>query len=109
MSQSKQSWLIRYHYDALDLMTGHTVSDTPARQRFYCKNRLATEIQGASGHSFVQHDDLLLAQQQRQEDGLFTTLLATDLQRSVLHTLKSDREPQPIAYSLTVIALATVV
>jgi RHS repeat-associated protein len=40
-----------------------------------------------------------LAQQQRQDAKLDTTLLATDLQRSVLQTLKGDRQPKPIAYS----------
>ncbi|WP_247255641.1 RHS repeat-associated core domain-containing protein [Pseudomonas moorei] len=99
MSQSKQPWLIRYHYDPLDQMTSHTVSDTPARLRFYRKNRLTTEIQGAVGYSIVQHDDLLLAQQQHQQNAHDTTLLATDLQRSPLHTLKKNAQPQPIAYS----------
>jgi RHS repeat-associated protein len=99
MSNPQQPWLIRYRYDPLDRLTSHTQSDIPERHRFYCKNRLATEIQGAVGHSIVQHGDLLLAQQQRHSDGLDTNLLATDLQRSVLHTLKSDRQPQPIAYS----------
>jgi RHS repeat-associated protein len=97
MSNSQQPWLIRYRYDPLDRLTSHTQSDIPERHRFYCKNRLATEIQGAIGHSIVQHGDLLLAQQQRYSDGLNTTLLATDLQRSVLHTVKSDQ--QPITYS----------
>jgi len=99
MSPSKQAWLIRYHYDPLDQMISHTVSDTPALHRFYRKNRLTTEIQGAVGYSIVQHDDLLLAQQQHQQDVLDTTLLATDLQRSALHTLKKNTQPQPIAYS----------
>jgi RHS repeat-associated protein len=99
MSQSKQSWLIRYHYDPLDQMTSHTVSDTPASLRFYRKNRLTTEIQGAVGYSIVQHDDLLLAQQQHQQNAHDSTLLATDLQRSPLHTLKKNAQPQPIAYS----------
>ncbi|MHA6130652.1 RHS repeat-associated core domain-containing protein [Pseudomonas fluorescens group sp. PF-1] len=99
MSQSKQPWLIRYHYDPLDQITSHTVPDTAARHRFYCKNRLTTEIQGAVGYSIVQHDDLLLAQQLHQQDIHDSTLLATDLQRSALHTLKRNAQPQPIAYS----------
>ncbi|EGH75070.1 hypothetical protein PSYAR_31456, partial [Pseudomonas syringae pv. aceris str. M302273] len=32
-------------------------------QRFYQKNRLATEIEGASRRTVFQHEDLLLAQQ----------------------------------------------
>lgn len=99
MSQSKQPWLIRYHYDPLDQMTSHTVSDTPALHRFYRKNPLTTEIQGAVGYSIVQHDDLLRAQQQHLQDVHDTTLLAIDLQRSALHTLKKNSPPQPIAYS----------
>jgi len=91
--------LCRYRYDALDRLTSHNRPDNPRRQRFYCKSLLATEIQGAIRYSIVQHDDLLLAQQQHQDDVLDTTLLATDLQRSVLHTLKKIAQPQPIAYS----------
>jgi len=99
MSSSQQTPLCQYRYDPMDRLTGHTQSESPELQRFYCKSRLATEIQGATGHSIVQHDDWLLAQQQRQDGRLDTTLLATDLQRSVLQTLKSDRQPHPIAYS----------
>jgi RHS repeat-associated protein len=99
MSSSKQTLLCNYRYDPLDRLTSHAQSDTPQHHRFYCKSRLATEIQGAIGYSIVQHGDLLLAQQQRENDALDTTLLATDLQRSVLHTLKKNAERQPIAYS----------
>lgn len=99
MSQSKQAWLIRYHYDPLDQITSHTLSSTPTRHRFYCKKRLTTEIQGAIGYCIVQHGDLLLAQQQHLQDVHDTTLLATDLQRSALHTLKKNTQTQPIAYS----------
>jgi RHS repeat-associated protein len=88
-----------YRYDPLDRLINQTQPDTPTHQRFYCKSRLATEIQGATKHSIIQHDDLLLAQQQREGDALDTTLLITDLQRSVLHTLKKATQPQPIAYS----------
>lgn len=81
--------LCHYRYDSLDLLISHTEPQVTPRQRFYCKSRLATEIQGTLHHSFIQHDDLVLAQQQRQDDVLDTTLLATDLQRSILHTLKA--------------------
>jgi RHS repeat-associated protein len=89
----------RYRYDPLDRLASHNLSDTPERHRFYCKSRLATELQGAIEHSIVQQGDLLLAQHLRQNGVLDSTLLATDLQRSVLHTCKSDRQPQPIVYS----------
>jgi RHS repeat-associated protein len=98
MSNPKQPWLIRYSYDPLDQLIRHTQSDSPERQRFYCKTRLATEIQGEIGHSIVQHGDFLLAQQRRQQDAHDTTLLATDLQRSVLNTLTASQQ-QAIAYS----------
>jgi RHS repeat-associated protein len=98
MSSPKQSVLCQYRYDPLDRLIGHAQSEAPELQRFYCKSRLATEVQGAVGHSIVQHGDLLLAQQQRHNDGLDTTLLATDLQRSVLRTVKTNQQ-QPLAYS----------
>ena len=98
MSNPKQPWLIRYSYDPLDKLTSQSLCDTPECHRFYCKNRLTTEIQGAIGHSIVQHGDFLLAQQQRENNAIDTTLLATDKQRSVLHTLKKNTERQGIAY-----------
>ncbi|WP_414862233.1 RHS repeat-associated core domain-containing protein [Pseudomonas sp. IT-P176] len=91
--------LCSYGYDPLDRLIYQSLPDTPVHERFYCKSRLATETQGATKYSIVQHDDLLLAQQQRDGDALDTTLLSTDLQRSVLHTLKKDHPRHPIAYS----------
>ncbi|EPN60356.1 hypothetical protein A244_07805 [Pseudomonas syringae pv. actinidiae ICMP 18807] len=67
-------------------------------QRFYQKNRLATEIQGALLCTVFQHEDLLLAQQRRVDGVLETTLLATDQQRSVLQ-LVDKAGTEPIAYS----------
>lgn len=99
MSFPRQTLLCRYRYDPLDRLTSHNLSGIPERHRFYCKSRLATEVQGAVGNSIIQQGDLLLAQHQRQNGVLESTLLATDLQRSVLNTLKSDRQPQPIVYS----------
>ena len=90
----------RYSYDPLDRLISQLQPDAPAaHQRFYCKSRLTTEIQGAMRHSIVQHGDQLLAQQRSEGDAPGTTLLATDQQRSVLHTLKSNQPPQPIVYS----------
>ncbi|WP_338581006.1 RHS repeat-associated core domain-containing protein [Pseudomonas sp. MAG733B] len=88
----------RYRYDPLDRLISHIESAAP-RHRFYCKNRLVTEIEGALRHSIVQHGDLLLAQNQHENDAFGTTLLATDLQRSVLLTLEKSTGRQPIAYS----------
>ncbi|MFW0759159.1 RHS repeat-associated core domain-containing protein [Pseudomonas sp. H11T01] len=98
MPSQRETLLCHYHYDALDQLISHTLADTPERQRFYCKSRLATEIQGALQYSIVQHGDQLLAQQQRQGDALDATLLATDQQRSVLHTVNANT-PKAIAYS----------
>jgi RHS repeat-associated protein len=60
---------------------------------------LATEIQGAIGFSVFQNNDLLLAQHKNQGGAVESTLLATDPQRSVLHTLTADQQQHPIAYS----------
>jgi len=99
MASPPTTLLCQYRYDPLDRLIHQTQPDTPVHERFYCKSRLATEIQGATKYSIVQHDDLLLAQQQRDGDALDTALLSTDLQRSVLHTLKKDHPRHPIAYS----------
>jgi len=99
MPNPQHTPLCSYRYDPLDRLIGHSQSPMQMRQRFYCKSRLATEIEGAIGHSIFQHDDLLLAQQQHQDAAFDTTLLATDLQRSVLHTLKHNNLRQPIAHS----------
>lgn len=90
--------LCRYHYDPLDRLIGWKPSEQVELQRFYCKSRLATEIQGLAQCSVLQQGDLLLAQQQHQGDTVETTLLATDQQRSVLHTVGEHPNP-PIAYS----------
>jgi RHS repeat-associated protein len=95
----RETVLCRYHYDSLHRLTSHALADTPERQRFYCKSRLATEIQGAMRYSIVQQGDQLLAQQRSEGDAPDTTLLATDHQRSVLQTVKANHPPQSIAYS----------
>lgn len=99
MFSQRQSLLCQYRYDPLDRLVNQARADAPVYQRFYCKSRLATEIQGAVHHSIIQHGDLLLAQQQRNGDDISAILLATDLQRSVLHTLEKIHQQQSIAYS----------
>jgi RHS repeat-associated protein len=88
-----------YSYDPLDRLISQLQPDAPSHQRFYCKSRLATEIQGAIGFSVFQNNDLLLAQCKKQGGAVESTLLATDPQRSVLHTLTADQQQHPIAYS----------
>jgi len=99
MSSHKPSLLCRYGYDPLDRLTGQSKPDTTPVQRFYCKRRLASEIQGASEYSIFQHDDRLLAQQRREGDVSVNALLATDQQRSLLQSVDKNSPSQPIAYS----------
>jgi RHS repeat-associated protein len=94
----RETVLCRYHYDPLDRLVDCAESADAGIQRFYCKNRLATEIQGAVQRSVFQHDDQLLAQLRREDAKVGTTLLATDQQRSVLTALDATR-PHPIAYT----------
>ncbi|POA20265.1 hypothetical protein C1886_09495 [Pseudomonas sp. FW300-N1A1] len=95
-SSSRSIELCRYHYDPLDRQNGCRVLQQPTIQHFHNKNRLTTEIQGATHWSFLQHDEQLLAQQMHL-DVPTTTLLATDQQRSVLNALDALR-PHPLAY-----------
>lgn len=74
----------RYRYDALDLLVGVEPADAQALQRFYCREHLATELQGTSSQHVFQHDKHLLALQSRQGDAFNSGLLASDQQRSVL-------------------------
>ncbi|WP_338582376.1 RHS repeat-associated core domain-containing protein [Pseudomonas sp. MAG733B] len=98
MASSQPILLSRNVYDPLDRLISQFGPGATAHQRFYCKSRLRTEIQGAIGYSIFQQDDLLLAQQKNQNDAVESTLLATDLQRSVLRALQADLQP-PFAYS----------
>lgn len=91
MSNPRQTLLCRYHYTPLDQLAACTVTAQPSSQRFYLKERLSTEIQGALQHSIMQHEDQLLAQHQRQADTLETRMIATDQQRSVLALLDTAR------------------
>jgi RHS repeat-associated protein len=91
--------LCQYRYDALDQLIESSPQQAPQLQRFYCKSRLATEIQGTTQHSIIQHGDLLLAQQQREGNERNAHLLATDQQRSVLRTLNANSHSKPITYS----------
>jgi hypothetical protein len=61
-SSPRKTVLCRYHYDPLDRQNGCTVLQQPVIQRFNCKERLATEIQGDAQWSIFQHDQQLLAQ-----------------------------------------------
>ncbi|EJM84014.1 RHS repeat-associated core domain-containing protein [Pseudomonas sp. GM60] len=98
MHVQAQEVLCCYHYDALDWLTGTTSERDAELQRFYCKSRLATEVQGGVQRSIFQHDDLLLAQHNQQGVIAETSLMATDQMRSVLQTVETN-QVSPIAYS----------
>lgn len=98
MTNFVESILCRYHYDPLDRLIGHARHDVPEHQRFYCKSKLVTEIQGTMRYSIVQQGDQLLAQQRSEGEAPDTTLLATDQQRSVLHNLKANYLRHSFAY-----------
>jgi RHS repeat-associated protein len=83
--------LCRYHYDPLDRLVDCALLGEAGIQRFYCKSRLATEIQGAVQHSVFQHEDQLLAQLRREDVTVNASLLATDQQRSVLNVLDASK------------------
>ena len=78
-----------YQYDALDRL-----SSSNTTRRFYQDERIATEIEGTNTRRFVEFDAQPLAVQQGQA----TTLLATDLQTSVLQHL-SAAGTQACAYT----------
>jgi RHS repeat-associated protein len=86
--------LCRYHYDALDRLAAATPLAEATVQRVYQKNRLSVEILGAVHRRVMQFDDHVLAEQRAAE----TVLPATDLQRSVLHSVDAQGQ-QGIAYS----------
>ncbi|MFV0929727.1 RHS repeat-associated core domain-containing protein [Pseudomonas jessenii] len=68
-----------YQYDPLDrLISAHSI------QRFYNSTRIATEIQGDRKTCFFEHKVMPLAELQ---PGDAVTLLATDLQKTVLHSI----------------------
>jgi RHS repeat-associated protein len=94
----RETLLCRYRYDPLDRLVDCATSAEAGIQRFYCKSRLATEIQGAVQRSVFQHDDQLLAQLRREDVKIDTALLATDQQRSVLNVLDANRL-HPLAYT----------
>jgi RHS repeat-associated protein len=94
----RETVLCRYRYDPLDRLVDCAPSAEAGIQRFYCKSRLTTEIQGAVQRSVFQHDHQLLAQLRRENAKVDTTLLATDQQRSVLNVLDANRL-HPLAYT----------
>ncbi|WP_390957454.1 RHS repeat-associated core domain-containing protein [Pseudomonas moorei] len=98
MPSNQATVLCHYHYDALNRLAASTPSAQAITQRFYLKDRLTTEIQGAVQRSIIQHEDHLLAQRERQTAAVQTQLLATDQQRSVLNLLGATQR-HPLVYT----------
>ncbi|MVV47574.1 RHS repeat-associated core domain-containing protein [Pseudomonas sp. PB120] len=99
MSSIPATAFCKYHYDPLDRLIGLKTPEQVQSQRFYCKNRLATETQGLLQCSIMQNGDQLLAQQKQQlGTAVETELLATDVQRSVLQSV-GQRPEAPMGYS----------
>ncbi|MBH2037699.1 MAG: RHS repeat-associated core domain-containing protein [Pseudomonadales bacterium] len=98
MTAQRETLLCRYQYDPLDQVVNCAPLNQDAVQRFYRKNRLATEIQGPVRYSMFEHESQLMAQQQQQREAgrVDSALLATDLQRSVLHAVAVDEHQRPV-------------
>jgi RHS repeat-associated protein len=94
----RETVLCRYRYDPLDRLVDCAPYEEAGIQRFYCKSRLATEIQGTVERRAFQHEDQLLAQLRSEDVKVDTTLLATDQQSSVLNVLGATG-PHPLAYT----------
>ena len=74
----------RYDYDALDRLAGSEVDSQASVQRFYQKNRLATQIQAQTRHRLLHAGEYRLAFQRKHEEGSECELLATDQQDAVI-------------------------
>ncbi|SCZ34003.1 MULTISPECIES: RHS repeat-associated core domain-containing protein [unclassified Pseudomonas] len=98
MSTSQRNSLCYYRYDPLDRLVECRQTAQTDIQRFYLKDRLTSEIQGAKQRSIFQLDDHLLALQKIHNGVLDIALLTTDLQRSVLHALDATGL-SPLAYT----------
>ena len=98
MQSKREMLLCHYRYDPIDRLAAIAPSEQASAQRYYLNDRLATEIQGSVQRSIMQHDDQLLAQQQRQSGTVETRLLATDRQRSVLSLLNAN-PPSSLGYT----------
>ena len=96
MTGQRETVLCRYQYDPLDRVVSCAPLSQQSIQRFYRKNRLATEIQGQVQRSIFEHEAHLLAQQQLQAGRVDSALLATDRQRSVLHFVTASEHQQPV-------------
>lgn len=96
MLQDKQSVVD----DFISAQAGDETQKNASRlQRFYCKNHLATEIQGTARASIVRAEYHAVAQQNSDSGAFVTRLLATDQQQSVLGIHGPEPFIRRVAYS----------
>ncbi|WP_157709925.1 RHS repeat-associated core domain-containing protein [Pseudomonas sp. PB120] len=95
MSESK-NLICRYRYDALDQLAGADRVGQENQQRFYCRDHLVSELQGASSQRVLRHESQLLARQARAFGNLDCQLLTTDQQRSVLQVTDAADSVQQV-------------
>lgn len=91
MSPLSKNTVGHFVYDPLDRYIG-----VNATLLFYNQTRLATEIEGERKSCLFEYDAQPLALQQ---DGATSTLLATDMQTSVLHSVSADGTQEAHAYT----------
>ncbi|TWS00151.1 RHS repeat-associated core domain-containing protein [Pseudomonas saxonica] len=91
MSPLSQKTVRRFFYDPLDRFVS-----TNATLLFYNQTRLATEVEDERSNRLFEYDAQPLALQQ---NGTTCTLLATDMQTSVLQSVRTDGPQQALAYT----------
>jgi RHS repeat-associated protein len=96
MTVQREILLCRYHYDPLDRVASCIPLNEQGIQRYYRKERFATEVQGQVRYSLFEHQAQVLAQQRHEAGQVENALLATDLQRSVLHSVAVGQHQQPV-------------
>lgn len=94
-----QQLLSRYQYDPLDRLAGLLPMGSARSLFFYREGYLVTQTHGAVHRSLLRTEEHVLAQQQDADASTPAVLLATDMQRSVLH-MTSDGQHQAQAYSV---------
>ncbi|MFJ7883169.1 RHS repeat-associated core domain-containing protein [Pseudomonas sp. NPDC096917] len=88
-----------YSYDPLNRLKSCLLDSQPIGQRFYCADKLATEVQGTTTYSLLQNDKHRLAQYCQRGVDYEVSLLATDFQASVTQVINRSQR-STFAYSL---------
>lgn len=96
MTVQRDALLCRYHYDPLDRVASCVPLNEQGIQRYYRKERFATEVQGQVRYSLFEHEAQVLVQQRHEPGRVDSALLGTDLQRSVLHAVAVGQHQQPV-------------